>query len=308
MPRTPAWFAATLLAVAAQSPAAAQTESQLKGFFEGRTVTVKFAMPATAQGVDLFPGAEPAVDVRAYGDRIKQFGTALRPGDQVVVTLVKVKSNLIEFQLGGGGYGTLGDDLGSTVSPTTVGESPRERELKEQIKRETDTARKRQLERELAAERDRRERDNQQARAAAEAANAQTQSRIEQKRLGAGSRFNIRYRGGVPPAALTPAGIMQVLHEYLEFPPELARRAGFTPSATADGSPGAGPNAGGGFTLPWRGMTVAEAEGLYGRPASIGEQADRGTTLVRRTWYTMGARIEADFAEGRLVRYVITPE
>ncbi|MFN5581990.1 hypothetical protein [Gemmatimonas sp.] len=47
-------------------------------------------------------------------DRIKEFGTALDVGQQVMVTKVVVKGDShIEFQLGGGGFGTLSDDAGT---------------------------------------------------------------------------------------------------------------------------------------------------------------------------------------------------
>jgi len=49
------------------------------------------------------------------------------------VTKVKVKDNLIEFQLGGGGYGTFGDDASSHVSVPVAGKSVREKNLERDI-------------------------------------------------------------------------------------------------------------------------------------------------------------------------------
>src|SRR4029077_99560 len=99
-----------LVAGAAATPAFAQSEAALKSFFEGKRVTVKIDMPGTSDGVDVQGDARQAIDYSRYRDSLKRFGTAIRSGDSITVTLVKVKKELIEFQLGGGGYGTFGDD------------------------------------------------------------------------------------------------------------------------------------------------------------------------------------------------------
>ena len=57
--------------------------------------------------------------------RLKDNGTALKMGSQVMVTKVLVKRNShIEFQLGGGGYGTFGDwaTNGANVSTVSAGD------------------------------------------------------------------------------------------------------------------------------------------------------------------------------------------
>src|SRR5258708_13685368 len=91
------------------APAAAQNEDALRAFFEGKRVGVRIDMPGTSDGIDLRPEAERPLDYKRYGDRLKQYGIAIRAGDSAVVTLVKVKKDLIEFQLGGGGFGPFGD-------------------------------------------------------------------------------------------------------------------------------------------------------------------------------------------------------
>ena len=88
----------------------AQSENALREYFEGRTVKVKLAMPGTEDGVDVYPGTSKPLDYPRHASRLKQYGTALKPGADALVTKVKVKSNLIEFQLDGGGYGTMGDE------------------------------------------------------------------------------------------------------------------------------------------------------------------------------------------------------
>ena len=78
----------------------AQSEAELKSFFEGKRVTVKIEMPATKLGIDVTPGERSPIDFRVYSARIKQHGTALRPGESSLITTVRVKEKLIELQLG----------------------------------------------------------------------------------------------------------------------------------------------------------------------------------------------------------------
>src|SRR3954470_17340767 len=98
----PVLVPALLLAMAA--PAAAQNEAALKSYFEGRRVTLRIDMPGTSDGVDVHADARRAIDFGKYKEDLKRYGTALRSGDAVTVTLVKQKNDLIEFQLGGGGF------------------------------------------------------------------------------------------------------------------------------------------------------------------------------------------------------------
>ena len=89
----------------------AQTQADLEQFFEGRKVKVKIDLPATKYGIDVYPTRNPQMNFDDYAKRLKQFGTAVQEGDSLLITKVKVKKDLIEFQLGGGGFGTVGDDL-----------------------------------------------------------------------------------------------------------------------------------------------------------------------------------------------------
>lgn len=83
-------------------------EDELKRYFEGKRVTLKIDMPATSQGVDIHPERPQRLNYSEYGDHIKGSGTAIRTGESIMITKVKVKDKRIEFQLGGGGYGTFG--------------------------------------------------------------------------------------------------------------------------------------------------------------------------------------------------------
>jgi hypothetical protein len=92
-------------------PAHAQDEARLRKALEGKRITLKMEMPATSQGVDVFPGTSRPVDYEKVGKRLKSEGIALKDGDAARITRVKVKGELIEVQLNGGGYGTFGDQF-----------------------------------------------------------------------------------------------------------------------------------------------------------------------------------------------------
>src|SRR4051812_17226221 len=77
------------------APARAQNEAALRSYFEGKHVTLKIDMPGSADGADVRPAADPPLDLQKYRDRLKNYGTALHRGDSVLVTLVKLKKDLI---------------------------------------------------------------------------------------------------------------------------------------------------------------------------------------------------------------------
>ena len=60
------------------APAYAQSEPELKDFFEGKSVVVKLDMPATQEGIDVFPDARRALDLAQYSARLKSTGIAIR--------------------------------------------------------------------------------------------------------------------------------------------------------------------------------------------------------------------------------------
>src|SRR5215471_13636694 len=208
-------FVAASFVIAAASPALGQTESALKDYFEGKQVRVKLDMPATQEGIDVYPDARRPLDFGVYSGRLKSYGVAVHNGESVMITRIRLKDKLIEFQLGGGGYGTFGDDTG-TVSSTTASKSNREKDLEKAIKNERDPDRKRRMQRELDDLRREREREDALNKNIAASATEANKARIAEKRLQGGSRFNIRYQNGVPPG-LEPAGVMRALEEYVDF-------------------------------------------------------------------------------------------
>jgi hypothetical protein len=148
---------------------------------------------------------------------LKTYGTSLLEGDRVMITKIKVKDKHIEFQLGGGGYGTFGDETSSSVYVPTAEKSRREKSLERELRDETDERRRRWIRRELDDLRRERERENRENRAEAAIAEEIAKARIQEKRLQGGSRFNIRFDRKVNADDLTPQVIMDALAEYLYF-------------------------------------------------------------------------------------------
>jgi hypothetical protein len=274
-----------LVALAALAPpAAAQSEAALKGRYEGRMVTVKLDMPATENGVDVYPGTERPLDYAQYATRLKRDGTAIRAGERVMVTKVKVKGKLIEFQLGGGGYGTFGDQTNPDVSVGSVPKTKREQDLERDVKGEQDPVVKRRMQQELDALRNDREREDRRNRAATADATERRRAYIAERRLQGGSRFNVRYRDGVPAGALAPEAFEAALAAYVDFN---ARAEPARPPLGSDVR---------------KGMPIETVDSLLGAPAERTERME-GTLRVSTRVYERGSeRLIGDFVEGVLVR------
>jgi hypothetical protein len=294
------WLVPLLLA-ALTSPLAAQSEAALKEYFEGQTVTSKLALPGTEDGVDVYPGTARPLDYPRYADRLKDYGTAIKAGEPVTVTKIRVKSKHIEFQLGGGGYGTFGDETSSNVSTQQAPKTKREKNLEAEVKRETDPAKKRAMKEELDDLKAERERENARNRSVVAEAEEHRKQNVRQRRLEGGSRFNIRYPAGVPAEALASEAVMTALAQYLDF--------GQTTSAVAPSSillqPTApSPRSG----LPRKGMLLQEVDALLGPAAKSGERKEGTLRVQTREYATNDGRVMAEFVEGVLIRYRATSE
>lgn len=304
---------AFLLATLTVADAAhAQNEAALRAAFEGKLVSVKVAMPGTARGIDVFPQQEQQVNWRQVADRIKEDGTALKIGDQVMITKIVVKGEShIEFQLAGGGFGTFGDFPGSSrVSADVQSETPREKELKEAIRNAPGPTRRKELERELASVRGARERENDKARAQAEQANAAREANLRAKREQSGSRFNVRYKDGIPPTALTPEGLMAALAPYVDFAASGSKAAtaqAVLPSAGA-ASPTTAPTGEGALAQLKKGLSVREVEALLGPADAANEEQQGSITVNKRTYTSGGMKVVTSFVSGVLVDFAITPK
>ena len=179
--------ATTALLLILGAPLAAQDEDALRSVLEGQRVTLRIDMPGTSDGVDIRPDSRRPMDVGRYRNDLGKYGVAIRAGDRVVVTLVKVKSDHIEFQLGGGGFGTFWDDTSTSVYIPLVEKSEREKRLEREVREEDDRRRRRELQRELDDLRDRREAENRRIMAARARAEELKHDRIAAERLRGGS-------------------------------------------------------------------------------------------------------------------------
>lgn len=281
-----------LIFLFAASSVFAQTQADLEQFFEGRKVKVKIDMPATKYGIDVWPTRNPQMNYDDYAKRLKQFGTAVHEGDSLLITKVKVKKDLIEFQLGGGGFGTAGDDSSTYVSTASPDKTRREKDLERDLKSVSDPTQKKRMKQELDDLRQDRAREEARLRTIAAEAEEFKKARVREQAKTAGSRFNIRYDKVIPAYALTPEAVTQALAAYVEFAPTPATGT----SANADPA-----------TLPrlHKGMSDEEVEQLLGYPNS---QTDRQEgKLTVNTWtYKKGSRtIEAEFVNDVLIRYTV---
>ena len=295
---------ATLCATLVASHAYAQSEAALKDYFEGKTVVVKIDMPASQTGIDVYADARRPINFDEYSRRLKDTGIALKSGASVMITKIKLKDKLIEFHLGGGGYGTLGDDTSGSVYVASAGKSKREKDLERDDKAEKDAARKRQMQTELDDLRRAREREDRRNQASAAAASEEKKQRIAEQRLHAGSRFNIRYQEGVPPG-VTPGAIMATLVEYVEFQfdDRVTRPAPrVAPGLSPDGlREPAGARAG-----VRKGMTWLQAQEALGEPEKTSDRMEGKLKVTTAIFTRDDQRIEAEFVEGVLIRYSIS--
>jgi hypothetical protein len=290
MPRTVLIAACAAVLLSLGMPAVAQDDEALRSFFEGRRVKVTIDMPGTSDGVDVHADASRAIDFREHGQRLKQYGTAIRAGETATVTLVKMKKDLIEFQLNGGGYGTFGDDTSTSVYIPHVEPSRRERELDGLIKDEDDKRRRRHLEDERDELRQRRERENRRIDAERAAAESRKRELVADRRLSGGSRFNVRYEDVVP-AGVRPEEVMAALDRYVDF-----SLGGFPSRRREEPAVSQG-------TLPRKGMTRVEAEREFGPPVNATQHREGGLVITTLRFASREQEITADFVEDVLVRF-----
>jgi hypothetical protein len=289
-PRLSAPPLALLALLALAGPLAAQDVPSLKAHFEGRVVAIRMDMPATDDGVDVYPAETPPIDFPRYQARVKKYGIAIRQGETAMVTKVKVKGKLIEFQLGGGGYGTAGDQTDPSVGFTPAPKTEREKTLERDLKDVRDPVVKRRMEDELDRLRSEREREDRRNRARAAEATERRREFIQNRRLAGGSRFNLRWRDAVPASALTPQAVEAALASYVDF----------RPPASADPPV---------VSLRLRkGLSIEEVEDLLGEPVRNRERMEGTLRVSTRTFERDGERVMADFVEGVLVRYEVSSD
>jgi hypothetical protein len=277
-------------AAAAPFPAFAQNEGALRAFFEGKAVALRIDMPGSSEGVDVFPDAG-GLNATAYGNRMKAYGTSLRTGDRALVTLVKVKKDSIEFQLGGGGFGTFGDNVSTSVNlPPLIDKSRREIELEKRVREEDNPRVRRDLQRELNDLRDNRERQNRRIEAERLHLQEMQRERVASQRLQGGSRFNIHFVGSVP-RDVRADDVMAALGEYVDFSP---MRGGPPPMPSSFDA-----------SILKKGMPRADVERALGRIVQASEHRDSGLLSSTLVFDSGNERITTEFVEDVLVRWSI---
>lgn len=298
---THAWktlLACVLALVGWPSLATAQNEAALKANLEGRQVVLRIDMPGAADGIDLEVDKVRRLDHEKYQRNLRRYGVSLRAGDRSLITLVKLKDDLVEVHFGGGGYGTFSDDTSTTSNIKLREKSNREKDLEDRIDEEKDPERRRAWRRELDNLRERRERENRRLEAERERDEAFKRQRLSERRLHGGSRFNLRYEDNVP-GNLAPEDVVAALREYVDFSPGPADAPAGYNLLPADPSSGD-------VNAPRKGMLREEAERAFGRPTSRSERREGRLTVAILTFETLDQRITADFVEDVLIRYTVT--
>jgi hypothetical protein len=267
----------------------------------GKEVMVKLDMPGTQRGVDLRFNQDNPMNWKEYANRLKSSGTAIRKGDTARVTAVVVKKDVIEFQLDGGGFGTFFDDSDATVNPKFVEKSSYEKQLERDISNTTDEDRRRQLQRDLDRERSRRERQEADNRAAAQIASQIKAQQVADKRLGGGSRFNLRWQGSIPANQINPDAVTKLLADYVSFagpeqgavsPPMQAAVSSAPIPATAHLK---------------RGMKMDEVTNLLGQGRQMSQSVSADGLKTQVMEYSTGDRlVDVTYVEGLVVRYSIS--
>ncbi len=267
----------------------------------GQEVTLKIDMPGSQRGVDLNFANDNPMNWKDYANRLKSNGTAISKGSTARVTAVVVKNDRIEFQLDGGGFGTFGDDSNTTVTPKTVDKSSYEKQLEQQIANTTDDDKKRQLQRDLDRERARRERQEADARAAAQVASQIKAQQVADKRLGGGSRFNLRWKGSIPPDQNNPEAVEKLLADYVSFggSQQAAAPAPIQNTVATGAIPAT--------AHLKRGMKMEEVTGLFGQGRQLSESVSSDGLKTQVLEYSSGdRRVDVTYVEGLVVRYSIT--
>ena len=279
-------------------------EASLEGYFTGKQVVVKIDMPGSQKGIDLKYNKPTPMDWNDYSSRLKSDGIAIHKGDVARVTKFVVKSDMIEFQLNGGGFGTAGDDANTVVSATSVPKSQYEKDLEKQIAATTDAKKKQELQNDLNRERSRRERQDAQNQNDAKIASQIKAQQVADRRLQGGSRFNLRWQGSIPSDSRNPDAVMKLLAEYVDF--NVANAGAGAPVVNNVAAVGPAPSGGAALQLK-RGMRADEVSNLLGQGKVLSESVSNEGLKTRVLEYTTAdSVVNVTCVEGVLVKYTIS--
>ena len=177
-------------------------QAPIEQHFAGRQGTLLLDLPGDESGIDV--PRQGGLSEEVIRARLTKYGVALRRGQVVSVTLVKVKGDHIEFQLDGGGF-TDRQFLGLPgYDSVHWGTSEEERKIRSSISGTRDKERRRRLESEYDTVRRRRVRP--------------LRDNLERERRAQhGSRFNIRFATAREAARATPEEVRAILQPYLRM-------------------------------------------------------------------------------------------
>jgi hypothetical protein len=296
-----------LLLFFAAATAQAQSEDALREAFEGKRVVLHQDMPATQLGVDVSVSwsGEGRMAVAGYTRNLQTYGMSLPSGASPMVTKVKVKGDMIEFQLDGGGYGVFGDITDPTVTWTPLPKSNREKDLERQLEYEQDHRERDRITRELNDLRRRRDNENNRRRREAEEQTRVNAEAIASKRAQGGSRFNLRFPEKLTPERMRPDLVVRALADYVSFPWLERSRPAPRPSATrpTPPSPPMPPGPSPTSASLKKGMPLADVVHVLGQPTRRAEKLEGSLKLQVLTFETATDIVEAQFLDGILVKY-----
>ncbi len=207
---------ALLFLTANLSHVVAQDEQTLKQYFEGKTIKVKIDMPATFEGINIYPNNPNPLEQKKYIEKLNQNGISIHKGEHVQITKILQKEKHIEFQLGGGGYSPIVEKIGDP-DKSTLSESDEEKKLKEKIKLETNNTEKARLNKALRKLQRIRRTEQEELNMNAKKSQASQKEQTSRMPRESGSRFSIRYSSKVGHEQLTIESIKTALCEYVNF-------------------------------------------------------------------------------------------
>jgi hypothetical protein len=201
-----------------QAPAA--PPDPLKRALEGRTVLVKFDMPASEEGVDVVIAKKDAMIDQTKLDRIvAQNGIAISRGAKAHITGIHYMKNGLSIEFDGGGSPSQEWVVSGMVlsEPAATAKSSRELDLERSMATESNTSNLWNLRSELDYERQRRQRQDERNLQAFQEAVRLRDRYISENRKSWGSRVNIIFRNNKE--SLSLKDLSTAMAKYVELLP-----------------------------------------------------------------------------------------
>ncbi len=299
-------------------PASGQGEpASIESYFTGKMVVAKIDMPGSAKGIDLDFAKDTPLDWKTYSSRLNEFGVAIHKGDTVQITKIALKSDHIEFQLNGGGYGTFLENTSTEVKPKDVDKSKYEKELEQQVKETKDPTQKKSLQAQLDREIEERQRQQDNNKREAAAATQVKIRELADKRARGGSRFNLNFKKSIPSDDRNPDAVMKLLADYVNFDATNGRVSEPQPSATMPqpiparpaytGAKGGTSGGNDGVAQLKRGMSAEDVTALLGQGRQMSESVSNdGLRTQVMEYRTADNLVDVTFVEGVVVKYAIS--